>query len=71
MKIKSKIIFQAVATEIIAPMSLFSKALGLVALYGQHSNCAIQINNVIIPIEYGDDEKTLMNKYKKILEDMK
>jgi hypothetical protein len=71
MKMQSTLIFQAVATEIIAPMVLFSKALGLVALYGQHSNCAVQINNVIIPIEYGDNEKTLMSKYKKILEDMK
>lgn len=71
MKMESKLIFQAVATEIIAPMSLFSKTLGLVALYGQPSNCAVQINNVIIPIEYGDDEKALMNKYKKILEDIK
>ena len=57
MKIESKIIFKAVAVERIAPMSLFSKALGLVALYGQCNNCAIQINNVIIPIEHGDDEK--------------
>lgn len=71
MKMESKIIFKAVATEIIAPMSLFSKALGLVALYGQCNNCAIQINNVIIPIEHGDDEKALMAKYKKILEDLK
>lgn len=71
MKMESKIIFKAVATEIIAPMSLFSKALGLVALYGQCNNCAIQINNVIIPIEHGDNEKALMVKYKKILEDLK
>ena len=71
MKMDSMIIFKADTTENLLPICLFRKALGLINLYGQHSNCAIQIGNIIIPVEYWDSENTLMSKYFKILEDIK
>ena len=71
MKLERKIIFKADPTENLMPIVLIRKALGLIDLYGQHNNCAIQIGNLIIPVEYWDSENTLMSKYFKILEDIK
>lgn len=70
MKMESKIIFKTDTTENFEPIVLFRKTLELIELYGQHNNCAIQIGNLIIPVERWDSETTLMSKYFKILEDI-